>query len=147
MQDIFSIVRFKRLRENAVIPTRGTPVAAGLDLYAVESAIIPVGQYGAVSTGVALELPSGYEGQVRPRSGLALKHGVTVLNSPGTIDEDYRGEVKVILINHGGRPFEIKAGDRIGQLVVAPVAILKVEETQDLTSTSRGDKGFGSTGR
>ncbi len=145
--DIFSCVKFKKLRDDAIIPTRGTPVAAGLDLYAVEVLSLAPGAFAAVSTGVAIELSPGYEGQVRPRSGLAAKFGVTVLNSPGTIDEDYRGEVKVILINHGPGVFDIKPGDRVGQLVTAQVALLRVEEVAHLSDTARGEKGFGSTGR
>lgn len=140
-------VKFLKLREDAVIPTRGTSLAAGLDLCCVEEFILNPGDIKLVSTGLSMELPSSHEGQVRPRSGLAAKFGVTVLNSPGTIDEDYRGEIKVILINHGTRTFIGHKGDRIAQLVVAKVVIPEVIETTELSNTQRGEGGFGSTGR
>ncbi len=147
METFIPAVKFKKLRPDAILPTRGTPVAAGLDLYAAEKISLAPGAFHAVSTGIGIELPPGYEGQVRPRSGLAVKYGVTVLNSPGTVDEDYRGECKVVLINHGPGIFDIKPGDRIGQLVVAPTTLVGVEEVVELSSTDRGEKGFGSTGR
>ncbi len=128
------------------LPARATAGAAGADLVAAEEATIAPGSVHAVATGIALAIPEGYEGQVRPRSGLALKHGVTVLNAPGTIDADYRGEVKVILINHGSVPFRIARGDRIAQLVVAPVTATRFERVEALTDTARGTGGFGSTG-
>ncbi len=128
------------------LPARATAGAAGADLVAAEEATIAPGGVHAVATGIALAIPEGYEGQVRPRSGLALKHGVTVLNAPGTIDADYRGEVKVILINHGREPFRIARGDRIAQLVVAPVSASRFERVEALTDTARGSGGFGSTG-
>ena len=128
------------------LPARATAGAAGADLVAAEEATIAPGSVHAVATGIALAIPEGYEGQVRPRSGLALKHGVTVLNAPGTIDADYRGEVKVILINHGREPFRIARGDRIAQLVVAPVSASRFERVEALTDTARGSGGFGSTG-
>lgn len=140
-------VKFLKLHEDAVIPTRGTALAAGLDLCCVEEFILNPGDIKLVPTGLAMELPPSHEGQVRPRSGLAAKHGVTVLNSPGTIDEDYRGEIKVILINHGIRTFIGHKGDRIAQLVVAKVVIPEVVETTELSGTQRGEGGFGSTGR
>lgn len=105
------------------------------------------GTRAIVPCGFAIALPTGYEAQVRPRSGLAAKHGVTVLNTPGTIDADYRGEVKVILINHGGEPFEIRRGDRVAQMVVAPVSAVGFSERETLDDTERGAGGFGSTGR
>jgi dUTP pyrophosphatase len=145
--DLFASVKFKKLRDDAIIPTRGTPVAAGLDLHAVEALSLAPGAFAAVSTGVAIELSPDYEAQVRPRSGLAAKYGITVLNSPGTIDEDYRGEVKVILINHGPSVFDIKVGDRVGQLVTAKVDRIRVEEVAVLSESGRGTNGFGSTGR
>ena len=124
--------------------------AAGLDLMAAIPAhsrtVIEPGAREAVPTGLAIELPPGYEAQVRPRSGLALKHGVTVLNAPGTIDADYRGEIRVILINHSAEPFEIARGDRIAQMVIAPVSQVALIEVDELTDTARGDGGFGSTG-
>lgn len=100
-----------------------------------------------IPTGFAIALPDGYEAQIRPRSGLAAKHGVTVLNSPGTVDADYRGEVKVLLINHGASPFEVRRGDRIAQMVVAPVTLVSFREEETLDATERGDRGHGSTGR
>lgn len=133
------------------LPARQTPDAAGLDLVAAvpesEPLIIAPGARAAVPTGLALALPSGFEGQVRPRSGLAFKHGVTVANAPGTIDADYRGEVKVLLVNHGEEPFAIRRGDRIAQLVVAPVIAARLVPVTTLDETFRGDGGFGSTGR
>jgi dUTP pyrophosphatase len=128
------------------LPAYATTGAAGADIVAAEDATIQPGAVHAVATGIALAIPTGFEGQVRPRSGLALKHGVTVLNAPGTIDADYRGEVKVILINHGPAPFRIARGDRIAQLVVAPVAPAHFERADALPETERGPGGFGSTG-
>lgn len=139
----------RRLREGARLPERASAGAAGLDLCAqLEAALVLApGAIALVPTGIAIALPRGHEGQVRPRSGLAAKHGVTVLNAPGTIDEDYRGEVKVILVNHGSEPFEIRSGERIAQLVVAKVQALPVVEVDSLDDTARGEGGFGSTGR
>src|SRR5687768_5035760 len=138
----------KKLRPDAVLPRYATAGAAGLDLVAAIDQAIDVapGAVVKVGTGIAIEIPSGYEAQVRPRSGLAAKHGVTVLNAPGTIDADYRGEVKVVLINHGEEPFIIKRGDRIAQLVVMPVAVSEFNERESLDDTARGSGGFGSTG-
>jgi dUTP pyrophosphatase len=131
------------------LPAYQSEEAAGLDLMAAVEADAPVviapGARALVPTGLQIALPKGYEAQVRPRSGLALKHGVTVLNSPGTIDSDYRGEVKIILINLGDAPFTIARGDRIAQLVVAPVIQVTLSETKALASTKRGEGGFGST--
>jgi dUTP pyrophosphatase len=123
--------------------------AAGMDLAAsVDSdVVIAPGERQLVGSGVAIALPRGYEAQVRPRSGLALKHGVTVLNAPGTIDEDYRGEIKVLLINHGQEPFVVKAGERIAQLVIAAVARVRLDEQATLDETVRGAGGYGHTGR
>lgn len=131
------------------LPAYATPMSAGLDLLAAveEPVTLAPGERRLVPTGLALALPDGYEAQVRPRSGLALKHGVTVLNSPGTIDADYRGEVAVILVNLGQAPFSISRGDRIAQLVVAPVARVAWSEAAALPATARGAGGFGSTGR
>ena len=109
-----------------------------MTLRAFERALVP--------TGIALELPSGFEGQVRPRSGLAQRHGITILNAPGTIDADYRGEIQVLLVNLGGEPFEVKRGDRIAQLVIAPVTAVKLEQAEELSLTGRNAGGFGSTG-
>ncbi len=133
------------------VPRYMSAGAAGVDLQAAlasgEDLSLAPGKTAMVPTGLAIALPEGYEAQIRPRSGLAAKHGVTVLNSPGTIDADYRGEVKVILINHGGAPFTIRRGDRIAQMVVAPVSAVIFEEKETLDDTARGEKGHGSTGR
>jgi dUTP pyrophosphatase len=130
------------------LPAQATAQAAGLDLRAAvaETMQLAPHQWAAVPTGLCLELPAGTEGQVRPRSGLAAKHGVTVLNSPGTVDADYRGEVMVLLINHGSRAFEIKRGDRIAQLVVSPVPEVRLVPVVELTESGRGAGGHGSTG-
>jgi dUTP pyrophosphatase len=129
-------------------PTYHSQHAAGLDVVAAinEPVELASGARALVPTGFALELPDGYEAQVRPRSGLALKHGVTLLNSPGTIDADYRGEVMVLLINHGSEPFTIRRGDRIAQLVVSPVSHVEIVAVEALGVTTRGPGGFGSTG-
>lgn len=128
------------------LPTRGSAKSAGLDLYSIETRTLRLGQIHAFKTGIVLEIPSGHEGQVRPRSGLAFKHGITVLNAPGTIDEDYTGEVKVILINHGKIPFLIEEGTRIAQVVIAPVSKFEPEWAAKVKATARGADGFGSTG-
>ncbi|MEO5773205.1 MAG: dUTP diphosphatase [Sphingomicrobium sp.] len=128
-------------------PVYATDGAAGMDVVAAEELVLVPGQRHAVATGFAIAIPEGYEVQVRPRSGLALKHGITCLNTPGTIDSDYRGEVKVILANLGSEPFEIKRGERIAQLVPAPVLKAEFREVQSLNETERGTGGFGSTGR
>lgn len=132
--------------EGLALPAYESEFAAGMDLRAAEDAILPPAGRALVATGFAIALPKGFEAQVRPRSGLAAKHGVTVLNAPGTIDADYRGEVKVILINHGAEAFAIKRGDRIAQMVVAPVTRVSLAETASLSETTRGAGGFGSTG-
>jgi dUTP pyrophosphatase len=133
------------------LPAYQSVDAAGLDLLAAVPAEAPLvlapGQYAMVPTGLSIALPSGFEAQVRPRSGLAAKHGVTVLNSPGTIDADYRGEISVILINHGGAAFAILRGERIAQMVIAPVVQAQLVPVTTLSSTGRGSGGFGSTGR
>jgi len=146
-------VRLTRLPHGAdlPLPSYQSAAAAGLDLLAAVAADAPVviapGRWAAVPTGVVLELPPGTEGQVRPRSGLAAQHGVTVLNAPGTIDADYRGEVKVLLVNLGGEPFTVTRGMRIAQLVIARVARARLIESAELAVTTRGAGGFGSTGR
>lgn len=129
------------------LPAYASAGAAGMDVVAAEASTIAPGARVAVATGFAIAIPSGYEVQVRPRSGLALKHGITCLNTPGTIDSDYRGEVKVILINLGQEPFEIARGDRIAQLVPAPVQRATLDLVETLDDTDRGVGGFGSTGR
>ena len=132
--------------EGLPAPAYASPGAAGLDVVAAETLILEAGARHAVATGFAVAIPEGYEIQVRPRSGLALKHGITCLNTPGTVDSDYRGEVKVILANLGDRPFEIARGDRIAQLVPARVQVARFVETDELGDTARGAGGFGSTG-
>ncbi len=137
--------------EGLPLPAYQTADAAGLDLSAAVPDTEPVtlapGRYALVPTGLAIALPAGHEAQVRPRSGLAAKHGVTVLNAPGTIDADYRGEIKVILINHGPAPFVIRRGERIAQMVIAPVVQAALVPVDTLSATVRGEGGFGSTGR
>jgi dUTP pyrophosphatase len=142
-------LRLKRLPngEGLPLPAYASQGAAGLDVVAAETLTLAPGQRHAVATGFALAIPDGYEVQVRPRSGLALKHGITCLNTPGTIDSDYRGEVKVILANLGDAPFEVVRGERIAQLVPAPVLRAMLAEVGDLDATARGSGGFGSTGR
>lgn len=139
-------LKVKKLTENATIPHYAHPGDAGLDLFSTEQTTIEPGATCLVKTGISLELPAGTEGQVRPRSGLALKHSVTVLNSPGTIDEGYRGEVGVILINHGKTKFVIEPRMKIAQLLIKPVINATVIEVNDLSDTHRGEGGFGSTG-
>jgi dUTP pyrophosphatase len=129
------------------LPSYETEGAAGVDLRASEKALLLPGERAAVATGLRVEIPEGYEAQVRPRSGIALKNGVTLLNSPGTIDSDYRGEIKVIIINHGSDPFTIDEGDRIAQLVFAPVSRVSWIEDDDLGCSQRGEGGFGSSGK
>jgi dUTP pyrophosphatase len=141
-------IRLKRLPhgEGLPLPTYATEHAAGMDVVAAEELTLAPGTRHAVATGFAIAIPAGYEVQVRPRSGLALKHGITCLNTPGTIDSDYRGEVKVILANLGAEPFEIRRGDRIAQLVPAVVQQARFAEVEELDETVRGTGGFGSTG-
>ena len=141
-------IRVKRLPhgEGLALPAYATLGAAGMDVVSAEELDLLPGQRHAVATGLAIAVPDGYEVQVRPRSGLALKHGITVPNTPGTIDSDYRGELKVILINHGGDVFPIRRGDRVAQLVIAPVQRAGFIEVDDLDETTRGTGGFGSTG-
>ena len=133
--------------EGLAVPTYATHGAAGLDVLAAENVTLAPGERHAVATGFAIAIPPGYEVQVRPRSGLALKHGITCLNTPGTIDEDYRGEVKVILANLGSEPFEVRRGERIAQLVPAPVVKGGFRAVETLSETWRGAGGFGTTGR
>ena len=139
-------LKVKRIHEKAILPVRNNANDAGLDLFSVETTVIEPGERQPIKTGIVIELPPGTEGQVRPRSGLAAKHGLTVLNTPGTIDEGYRGEIIAIIINHGHEPFVVEAGMKIAQLVVAPVIYAEVAEAEELSDTSRGDKGFGSSG-
>jgi dUTP pyrophosphatase len=143
-------IKIKRLREHQLpVPAYQTDLAAGMDLMADVKApfVLSPLERVAVPTGFAIEIPPGFEGQVRPRSGLAFKEGVTVVNAPGTIDADYRGEIKVLLVNLGQGNAEIHPGDRIAQLVIAPVVRAQIVETKDLEDTARGAGGFGHTGR
>ena len=142
-------VEIKRLAhgEDLPLPAYETAGAAGMDLRAAEAVTLRPGARHLVPTGLSIALPQGFEAQVRPRSGLAVKHGVTVLNAPGTIDCDYRGEVKVPLINHGQEDFVIARGDRIAQMVIAPVTRITWTEVTELDETARGTGGFGSSGR
>ncbi len=137
--------------EGLPLPAYQTTHAAGLDLLAAVPETAPLvlapGEYAMVPTGLSIALPDGHEAQVRPRSGLAAKHGVTVLNAPGTVDADYRGEICVLLINHGSAPFTIRRGERIAQMVIAPVAQAELVPVISLSPTGRGSGGFGSTGR
>ena len=135
-----------KLKEQAIIPKYEHDNDSGLDLISIETVEIPSGESQLVKTGISLELPPNTEAQIRPRSGLALKHQITVLNTPGTIDEGYRGEIGVILINHGKTSFQVTEGMRIAQVVVAPIIRVKIEEVEQLSDTMRGKGGFGSTG-
>ena len=141
-------VEVKRLPhgEGLDLPAYATSGAAGMDVVSAEDVTIPPGARHLVATGLSVAIPEGYEIQVRPRSGLAFKHGITVPNTPGTIDSDYRGELKVLLINHGFEPFAIARGDRVAQLVLAPVTRATWLEVEELDATQRGEGGFGSTG-
>lgn len=144
-------VKIKRLRPSGLnpLPRYMTTHAAGMDLLAdlTDDIVIAPGERVLVPTGIAIALPDGYEAQIRPRSGLALKHGISLVNTPGTIDPDYRGEIGVIVINHGSEPFVVKNGERIAQMVIAPFVRAEWEETEELDGTPRGDGGFGHTGR
>ena len=140
------ILRFKKVHPEAVLPAYAHASDAGMDVRSVEDVVIPAGGRALVRTGLVMLLPPGYEAQVRPRSGLALKHGITVLNTPGTIDSGYRGEVGVILANFGGEGFAVAKGDKIAQIVVAPVTQAAIEEAYEIDETDRGSGGFGSTG-
>jgi dUTP pyrophosphatase len=141
-------IKVKRLRAGAVMPAYMSKHAAGMDLYACpdEAVTLEPGERCLVPTGIALAIPAGYEGQVRPRSGLALHRGVTLVNSPGTIDADYRGEVGIIIINHGAESFIVSPGERIAQLVIAPVQQAVLETVEELEETGRNGGGFGHTG-
>src|SRR5215471_10098169 len=140
-------LKVKRLDARAIVPSYAHPGDAGLDLFSLDRSVLAPSGSALVRTGLAIELPPGTEAQVRPRSGLALKHQVTVLNSPGTVDEGYRGEVGVILINHGHATFTVEAGMKIAQMVVSPRVQVRVVEVPELSDTHRGTGGFGSTGR
>ncbi|AGK55156.1 dUTP diphosphatase [Bacillus sp. 1NLA3E] len=139
-------VKVKLMNKDALVPFQANKGDAGFDLFSAEEKVIKSGEAELISTGIMIELPEGTEAQIRPRSGLALKHSITVLNSPGTIDEGYRGEIKVILINHGKKDFLVESKMRIAQMVVAPVAKINLIQSDELTNTERGEGGFGSSG-
>jgi len=139
-------IQIMKLDPDALLPSKAHPTDAGYDLFAAEAVTVQPGESALVGTGIAMALPAATEAQVRPRSGIALKHQVTVLNAPGTIDADYRGEVKVILINHGRSPFQIEKGMKIAQMVIAPVLPTSLAEVSELNDTVRGEGGFGSSG-
>ncbi|PLX44911.1 MAG: dUTP diphosphatase [Deltaproteobacteria bacterium] len=142
-------VEVKRLEsaKGIPLPDYQTAHAAGLDLVAVEELTLAPGERGAVGTGLTVAIPEGFELQVRPRSGLAIKHGITLVNTPGTIDADYRGEIRILLINHGKQPFKIRRGERVAQALLAPVTRIVWDEVEKLPESDRGAGGFGSTGR
>lgn len=139
-------VKILKLVDSAKLPKYEHRDDSGLDLFAIEEQEIPSGETMLIETGISIELPQGTEAQIRPRSGLALKHSITVLNTPGTIDAGYRGEIGVILINHGKHPFKVLKGMKIAQMVIAPVIRAEIEEVDSLSETIRGEGGFGSTG-
>ena len=140
-------IRIKKIRDNAVTPHYEHDGDAGMDLYAVEDSTLCPGERKLIPTGLQVEVPKGYEMQIRPKSGLALKHGITVLNTPGTVDSCYRGEVGVIMLNTAAADYEVKAGEKVAQAVIARVEKAVIEEVEELTETQRGSGGFGSTGR
>ncbi len=141
-----TILKFKKVHPEAIIPKFQKEGDAGLDIHAIEDYALNPGEHSLVDTGLKMELPKGFEAQVRPRSGLALKSKVTVLNSPGTIDSGYRGKVGVLMMNHGSEVFEVKKGDRIAQLVIAKHETPDIEEVDELEDSQRGEGGFGHTG-
>lgn len=145
--DINPTVLFYKIDEDAFIPEKATHGSAGRDIRSIEDVILPPGDRKLISTGLAVILPEGTEAQIRPRSGLAIKHGITVINSPATIDSDYRGELKIPLINHGKEEFRIRKYDRVAQIVISKVITVNIEEALSLPDTERGSGGFGSTGR
>lgn len=140
-------LKIQKLTESAITPHYAHPGDAGLDLFAIEQQEIVPGETQLIKTGIAIALPPGYEAQIRPRSGLALKHSITVLNSPGTIDAGYRGEIGIILINHGKRSFQVIPGMKVAQMVITSFVQTKVVVVEDLDATARGEQGFGSTGQ
>jgi dUTP pyrophosphatase len=139
-------LKIKKIDDNAIIPNYAHEGDAGLDLYSVKELILNPGERGLVHTGIQIELPENTEAQIRPRSGLALKNGITTLNSPGTIDEGYRGEIGVILINHSNQVFKVEQGMKIAQMVIKPVFKVNIIETSELSDSERSEKGFGSSG-
>ena len=139
-------IKFKKLNPEALLPRYMREGDAGMDICSVEDKVIKAGEYALVGTGLAVELPLDIEAQVRPRSGLALKYGVTLLNSPGTIDSNYRGEIGVIMVNHGKADFHVEKGMRVAQLIISKVCVAEIAESENLTETIRNEKGFGSSG-
>lgn len=139
-------LKVKKLNDDAIIPNFAHKGDAGMDLYSIEEVVIPSGETKLIKTGICIELPAMTEAQVRPRSGLALKHSITVLNTPGTIDEGYRGELKIILINHGKNDFKVEKYMKIAQMIVKPIYDINIEEVKELSDSERGKGGFGSTG-
>lgn len=141
------ILNINLIHEDAKMPFRANEGDAGLDVFSIEEKVIPSGETAIIRTGIQMALPKGTEAQIRPRSGLAAKHAVTVLNSPGTIDEGYRGEVKIILINHGKEDFVVEKEMRIAQMVIAPVLQVRLQQVRSLSDSERGEGGFGSSGK
>lgn len=139
-------VLIEKTDKNARIPEYAHPGDAGMDLYSVDTCDIEPGEIKLIHTGIKIQLPENTEAQIRPRSGLALKNGITVLNTPGTIDEGYRGEIGIVIINHGKERFTVEIGTKIAQMVIKPVLKIEIEETQKIDNTERGEGGFGSTG-
>lgn len=140
------ILKIKKIHDRAIIPNYAHEGDAGLDLYSVEELVLNPGERGLIHTGIQMELPTNTEAQIRPRSGLALKNGITTLNSPGTIDEGYRGEIGVILINHSNEVFKVEQGMKIAQMVIKPVFKVNVIEASELSDSERSENGFGSSG-
>lgn len=139
-------LKIQKLSSKAIIPNYANPGDAGLDLYSIDEIELRKGERALVHTGIKIELPKNTEAQIRPRSGLALKNGITLVNSPGTIDEGYRGEIGVIVINHGDELFKIEEGMKIAQMVIKPIFKVEVEEVENLSESERGENGFGSSG-
>lgn len=140
------LLKIEKTSEKAIIPNYAHEGDAGLDLYSIDQLVLAPGERALVHTGIKIQLPKNTEAQIRPRSGLALKHGISLVNSPGTIDEGYRGEIGIIVINHGNESFNIEEGMKIAQMVVKPVWRVEVEEVNQMSETDRGAKGYGSSG-
>ena len=139
-------LKIQKITEDAILPSYANPGDAGLDLFSTDNVILAPGDRALIHTGIKIDLPENTEAQIRPRSGLALKHGISLVNSPGTIDQGYRGEIGVIVINHGREPFEVLKNMKIAQMVIKPVWTVQIEEVNNLTNSERGEGGFGSTG-
>lgn len=139
-------LKVKRINDNAIMPKYIHPTDSGMDIFSVEDKIINPSETVLIKTGLKIELPPNTEAQIRPKSGIALKNSVTVLNTPGTVDEGYTGEICIILINHGKEPYRVKNGEKIAQMVIMPVIRVELEEVYEIQDTSRGEGGFGSTG-